>query len=85
MMSRYVPSLAALLRLDARDRVGLEWVRKRTRFWLTALKRRRDHLPQDVPHSTEETAEIQALSALEKAASRVLEISDGRQDCSSTE
>ena len=33
----------ALLRLDRRDIAGLTWVRDRSRFWQTVLKRRRKY------------------------------------------
>ena len=33
MTPRTAPSLAVLLRLDRRDRAGLEWLRNRARFW----------------------------------------------------
>jgi len=59
--------------MDRRDRAGLEWVRNRARFWLTALKRRRKHLHRGEPYSEEEAAMIQALGALEEAAGRLLE------------
>lgn len=74
MTARTAPSPAALLRLDTRDRAGLEWVRRRTRFWLTALKRRRKQLPPGEPFSPEEEAAIRALVALEEAAGQLLGI-----------
>lgn len=73
MTARPVPSLATLIRMDRRDRAGLEWARNRARFWLTAIKRRRKHLPRGEPYSPEEAAMIQALGALEEAAGRLLE------------
>lgn len=71
------PSLAALLHLDRRDRAGLEWARNRARFWLTALKRRRKHLPPGEPYDPEETENLKALLALEAAAGTLLEMSRG--------
>lgn len=72
------PPLWSLLRIDSRDQAGLEWVKNRVRFWLTANKRRRA-LPQAAPDSPEETAVIQALTVLEEAAGRLLALMDGRQ------
>ncbi len=68
MTTRTTPGPATLLRLDPRDRAGLEWLRNRARFWLTALKRRRKYLPQGEPFSEAEAAAIRALVALEEAA-----------------
>lgn len=65
-------SPAALLRLDPRDRAGLTWARDRSRFWLTALKRRRKYLPRGTPYSEAEAAAIRALVALEEAAGQLL-------------
>jgi hypothetical protein len=70
--ARTTPSPAALLRLDRRDRAGLTWLRNRARFWLTALKRRRKHLPRGEPYSEAEATAIRALVALEEAAGILL-------------
>jgi hypothetical protein len=66
-------TLDALLPLDRRDRAGLIWIRKRARFWLTALKRRRNCLHPCEPVSETEAAAIRALVALEEAAGGLLE------------
>ncbi len=65
---------ARLLRLDPRDRAGLEWARNRARFWITALKRRRKHLPPGEPYSPEEASVLNALIDLETAAGQLLEL-----------
>lgn len=66
--------MTTLLRLDPRDRAGLEWARNRARFWITALKRRRKHLPP-CPYSPEELALFQALLSIELAAGELLKLS----------
>ena len=72
------PSLQSLLRIDSRDQAGLEWVKNRARFWLTAIERR-SHLPQAAPSSAEEAAMIRDLAIVEGAVSRLLAVMDGRQ------
>lgn len=69
-----------LLHLDAKDRAGLEWIMDRSRFWLTALKRRRKYLPPGEPYGEAEAAFIRALAAMENSAKEILKL--GRQ-CSS--
>ena len=72
---------AALIRIDPRDRAGLEWAKNRARFWLTGLKRRRKHLPRGEPYSEAEAAAIRALVALEEAAGQLLmEDAERQQD-----
>jgi hypothetical protein len=67
--------VAALLRLDPRDVAGLRWIKARSRFWLTAIKRRRKHLPPGEPYSEAEATAIRALAALEEAATALLKLS----------
>lgn len=68
-----------LLSLDARDRAGLEWLRNRARFWLTALKRRRKRLPPGEPFGEEEAAVLRVLLALESVSGQLLELTIPRQ------
>lgn len=63
-------SLTALLRIDPRDRCGLEWLRKRAGLWLMVLKRRRRYLGGDP--CSEEIQLIMALLALKAAAGELL-------------
>lgn len=70
-MTDRLVSVAALLRLDERDRAGLTWIKNRARFWITGLKRRRKHLPK-CGYSPEEMALFRALLALEEAAGELL-------------
>lgn len=74
MTTRPAPVPAVLLRLDPRDRAGLEGVRNRARFWLTALKRRRKYLPPGEPFSPKEAAAIRVLANLEEAAGQLLRL-----------
>lgn len=72
MNGRTALSPAALLRLDPRDRAGLEWLRQRASLWLRAMARRRKFLPPGA-YSEEEAATLRALIDLEQAAPRLLE------------
>jgi len=64
-----------LLRLDRRDVAGLTWIKHRARFWLTALKRRRRYaVPRGTGYTPEESELIGHLTALENAASGLLEL-----------
>jgi hypothetical protein len=72
MNSPTTPSPAALLRLDRRDRAGLEWVRQRAGWWIRAMARRRKYLPRGEPYSEAEAATLRALMALEAAAGELL-------------
>lgn len=52
-------SLAALLRLDPRDRAGLKWLKGWARSRITRLKVRRKHLPR----GSYSPAEVEAFTA----------------------
>lgn len=73
MTTRTAPSPAAMLRLDPRDRAGLEWLRQRASLWLRIMARRRKFLPPG-GYSEEEAATLRALIDLERAATRLLEV-----------
>lgn len=75
--TRPVPSLLPLIRIDPRDRAGLEWARNRARFWVMALKRRCRYLRPGEPYNPEEAESLKALLALEAAADTLLEMSRG--------
>ena len=59
------------LDLDIRDRRGLEWIRDRSRAWLTEAKRRRKYQPPG-DFTPEEMALFNALIEMEKAAKVLL-------------
>lgn len=64
-----------LLRIDRRDRAGLTWTKHRARFWLTALKRRRKYqVDRSAPYTEAEGQLIEALTSLETAAGRLLDL-----------
>lgn len=75
MTARTAPAPAALLRIDPRDRRGLEWLRQRAGLWIVALRKRRKRLPPG-DYSEEEIVTLKALIDLEKVASRLLEVTD---------
>jgi len=64
-----------LLKIDDRDRAGLEWIEKRSRFWLTGHKRRRKYRPRQ-DFSPEEMELLRALVELERAAKALLSVTD---------
>lgn len=66
--------MAGLLRIDSRDRAGLEWVRQRAGLWIRAMARRRKYLPPG-GYSEDEAAILRALIALEAAAGELLKLS----------
>jgi len=61
-----------LLRLSAQERRGLRWAKDFARFWLTALKRRRKHLPRGAPYGELEATILRALLALEASSAELL-------------
>ena len=64
-----------LLSLDTRDRATLPWVRERSRAWQTPMRRRRKYAaPRGTSFGSEETAVLQALFSIEKAAGTLLEL-----------
>ena len=68
------PTTNRLLRLDDRDRRGLEWVRNRARFWITVLKRKRKYgLPRGAEFDPAEDDRLRSLLDLEQAAERLLQ------------
>ena len=74
-MTKTEPKLPVLLRLDAKDQRGLEWLRDRCRFWITALKRRRKYAVQrGAAYEPEEQEVLQALVSLETASRCLLEM-----------
>lgn len=72
MTTRPVP-FANLLRLDRRDRAGLEWLKGWARSRITRLKVRRKYLPPG-PYSPAEVEVFQALLALEEVAGQLLKL-----------
>ena len=70
-----------LLRIDRRDRAGLLWCKRRARFWITDLKRRRRYgVPRGAGYTPEESQLIEALTALEREAAKLLDLVDGKPD-----
>ena len=79
-MTKTEPKLPVLLRLDARDQRGLEWLRERCRNWQYRLKRRRKYaLPRGTPLDPTEAEVLKALADLERAAATLITIGSGRE------